>query len=396
MNDLQLLLLLLVVFYGWECAQWIRRPGLVFRSWLGGACRIVHPAGVLSNRLGAFLFATPLPGAGAFFAVPWPPLLFTADAVIFHADPLDLRDELPARTTLALRWDEIKVVETQRHHLLLNGRRFASVGSPAGAHALARHINKLKALPAEKRPDSVDQWLRTTFDTQVIEQRVTAWRTAISWLGVICGLEFILVAVAMGWLLRGLALDNIWLPFVINLIVVNIFATTLFFRAHRRLFPDAFEERIQHTAMMAVFPLATIPAPTLLSRTLLEGFHPLAVAAQLAARGEFENLARRHLRRLRVWLAKAPEMERPCFQQMEKAVVAFLHEQKIDVAKLLAPPPANDPDCHSFCPRCEGQFTFATGHCEACGSVPVEPVASTQPPNAAAGAGSSRVISSRR
>jgi len=378
MNDLQILLLVLAGFHFWECAQWIRRPGVAFRSWFGGSCRRALPSGVLHNRLGGFLFGPPLPGIGAFFAVQWPPVLFTDEAVVAHADPLDQRDELPATATVALPWEQLKLVETQRHHLLLNGRRFAAAGSPSAARALARHINKLKALPAKDRADFVDQWLRNTFDTQVIGQRVAAWRTAISWLGVVCGLEFLLVAVAMGWLLRGLALDNVWLPFVINLIVVNIFATTLFFRAHRRLYPDAFEERVQHTAMMAVFPLATIPAPTLLSRPLLEGCHPLAVAAQLSARVEFENLARRHLRRLRVWLARAPEVQRPCFRQMEKAVVAFLHEQKIDLARLLAAPPASDPDCRSFCPRCEGQFTFATGHCAACGSVPVEPVASVQ------------------
>lgn len=376
MNDLQILLLVMVGFYLWECAHWIRRPGIVLRSWLGEASRCVLPTGILSNRLGGFLFASPLPGAGAFFAVQWPPVLVTANAAIAHPDPLDQRDELPPVATVVMTWEEIRRIETQRHHLLINGKKFAAAGSPAGARALAKLISKLKSHPAQERADFVDQWLRTTFDTQVIAQRVDVWRKSILWLGVACGLEFLLVVVAMGWLLRGLALENVWLPFAINLVVVNSIACALFFRAHRRLFPDAFEERIQHTAMMAVFPLATLPAPTLLSRALLEGFHPLAVAAQLSTRSEFENLARRQLRRLRVRLVKAPEPQRPYFQQLDKAIARFLRDQKIDVEKLLTPPPANDPDCRSFCPRCEDQFVFATGKCEACGSVPVEPVAS--------------------
>lgn len=396
MNDLQILLLVLAGFYLWECAQWIRRPGVVFRSWIGEACRAVLPTGVLSNRLGGLIFAGPLPGAGAFFAVQWPPVLFTSETVIAHPDPLDLRDELPAAASVALAWDEIKLVETQRHQLLLNERRFVAAGSPAAARALARLINQLKSRPVAERTAAIEQWLRGTLDTAAVGQRVAAWRNAVWWLGLFCGVEFLLVVFALGWLLRGLALDNIWLPFVVSLIGVNVIATALFFRAHRRLFPDAFEERIQHTAMMAVFPLATIPAPTLLSRALLEGFHPLAVAACLARRSEFEALARRQLRRVGVWLGKVPEGHRPYFQQLDRADIAFLREQKVDVEKLLAPPAANDPDCRSFCPRCEGQFVFVSGHCAACGSIPVEPVAGIQPPNAAAGAGSSRVISSSR
>ncbi len=397
MNDLQLLLFVLVAFYLWECGHWIRRPGVVFRAWLGAVCRCVLPAGVLSNRLGGFLFASPFPGAGVFFAVQWPPVLFTIESVIAHPDPLDLRDELPSTATIELRWDQIKLVETQRHQVLLNGRRFAAVGSSSGALALAKLINRLKSRPAGERAKLVEQWLQSTLDHRAVGERVEAWQKATFWLGVVCGLEFLLILIAMGWLLRGLALDNVWLPFVINLIGVNVIATVLFFRAHRRLFPDAFEERIQHTAMMAVFPLATVPATTLLSKALLEGFHPLAVAVRFARRSEFEALARRHLRRLRVWLVKAPAGHRPYLQQLEHALVAFLREHKVDLEKLLTPPPPNDPECRTFCPRCEGQFTHASGECASCGSIPLQPVALTdQSPKVAAAGGNSRVVSSNR
>ena len=162
------------------------------------------------------------------------------------------------------------------------------------------------------------------------------------------------------------------------LVLVNWIATVKFARAHRRLFPDALEERIQHTTMMALFPLATIRAVDVLSRPLLEKFHPLAVGLHLLGRDAFEQLAQRQLRRVRLWKSEAPTEDQPYFRQLEDAVVRFLRTAKVAVEKSLVTPPASDPNCRSFCPRCGSQFTFATGPCKDCGTIQVQPLASVR------------------
>lgn len=375
MNELQLLLVLLVAFYLWECAQWIRRPGVVFRSWLGEAGRLNLPMGALSNRLGGFLFASPLPGAGYFFAVQWSPLVFTRDTLLAHPDPLDLRNESPPNPTNRLSLAQAGSITAKRHLLWLDEKQFAAAGSASAARARAAFIRQLATTELAAREQRIADWLRTTLDSQAVAGRLTTWRRHTGWLRLFCGLEFALVAGICGWLAAGLSLREIWPWFAGGLLLLNTLATVQFARAHRRLFPEALEERIQHTVMMALFPLATIRAVDVLSRPLLEGFHPLAVAAQMLKPNELEAFARRHLRRVRVWLRQAPPDARPFYQQLETALGEFLRGVGLEVNQLLAPPPASEPVCRSFCPRCGSQFTFVTGPCADCGTVAVEPVA---------------------
>jgi hypothetical protein len=374
MNELQLLLVLLVAFYLWECAQWIRRPGVVFRSWLGEAGRLNLPEGALSNRLGGFLFASPLPGAGYFFAVQWAPLLVTPDAIMAHPDPLDLRNESPPNPTNRLSLAQAGSITAKRHLLWLDEKQLAAAGSASAARAGAAFIRQLATTEPAAREQRIADWLRTTLDSPAVAGRLTTWRRHTGWLRLFCGLEFALVAGICGWLAAGLSLREVWPWFAGGLLLLNTLATVQFARAHRRLFPEALEERIQHTVMMALFPLATIRAVDVLSRPLLEGFHPLAVAAQLLKRNELEAFARRHLRRVRVWLRQAPPDARPFYQQLETALGEFLRSVGLEANQLLAPPPASEPVCQSYCPRCGSQFTFATGPCADCGTVAVEPV----------------------
>ena len=378
MTDLQLLLVLLVAFYLWECAQWIRRPGVVFRSWLGAAYQLAQPAGTLSNRLGGFIFAMPIPGLGATFAVQWPPILLTRDALIAHLDPLDLSDGALPSATARVPIEQLERIEAKRHVVWVNGRKFAAAGSNAAAQTLAAFIKELKATKPAAREPLIEKWLQQSLDDKLAAERINEWQVAVGRLGFVCGIEFALVVFAGGWLGLGLSLREVWVWFVGALVIINWIATVKFARAHRRLFPDALEERIQHTTMMALFPLATIRAVDVLSRPLLEKFHPLAVGLHLLGRDAFEQLAQRQLRRVRLWMSEAPTEDQPYFRQLEDAVVRFLRTAKVAVEKSLVTPPASDPNCRSFCPRCGSQFTFATGPCKDCGTIQVQPLASVR------------------
>ena len=64
MSDLQVLFLVLVLLYGWECACWVPRGSVVFSTWWGRRWRMIHPATLLGNARGGFVFACPLPPLG--------------------------------------------------------------------------------------------------------------------------------------------------------------------------------------------------------------------------------------------------------------------------------------------------------------------------------------------
>lgn len=373
MNDFEFLLVLLAVFYFWECLFWIRRPGVAFRSWFGGGWNWKLPTGGLSNRFGGFLLSTPLPAIGGFFAVYWPPLIITETKLIKHPDPLDLYDEAPTESDGAIAFDQIKRVRAKRHHVLINEKKFVAAGSPLLAESLVERIKKLKEENQEKRPALDRQWLRESLDSSSIQVRLKSLRDSTRLLGFLATLLLSHMAIVVPWVGLNFTLSSTWPVLVGVLLFVNTAIAVQFCRLHRRFYPAASDERFQHTLMMSLFPLASIRAVETLARPLVENFHPLAVAKVLLNKDSFEQLASHHLRRLRVRVGfSSDDTERRYFEMLEAAMLEFLKSEKIGAGKLLPPPGAGDPSCHSFCPRCGSQFTFETGSCSDCGSVEVE------------------------
>ena len=82
MSDLELLFLVLVVIYGWECACWVRRGSVALRTWFGRRWRLAHPGELLGNQRGGFVFAPPLPPLGTVLTGNQYPLSLSAEAAL--------------------------------------------------------------------------------------------------------------------------------------------------------------------------------------------------------------------------------------------------------------------------------------------------------------------------
>src|SRR5207249_2715145 len=84
MSDLELLFLILALIYGWECACWLPRGSVAFRTWFGKRWRLVNPGMLLGNQNGGFVFAHPLPPLGTILAATQFPLSLSPEAVLVH------------------------------------------------------------------------------------------------------------------------------------------------------------------------------------------------------------------------------------------------------------------------------------------------------------------------
>ncbi|GEM_PF-2504018 len=373
MNDFEFLLLLLAVFYVWECLCWIRRPGVAFRSWFGVGWSWRLPTGGLSNRFGGFLLSMPLPSFGGFFPVNWPTFAVTENALVKHRDLLDLYDEAPTKSDGRIAFDAVETVRSKRHHILINGRKELAAGSPVLAELLVGRIKKLKAAKPAERPEMEAQWLKESFDIKPIRDGVKSLDDAGRMLGFLSLMLLTHVAVVVPWIGLKYTLSSTWPMLVGVLLFVNTTIAIRFCRLHRRFYPAASDERFQHTFMMCLYPLASIRARETLAQPFLVGFHPLAVAKVLLTGDVFKRIAAQHLRRLSVRIQLTTDLdERECFARLETATRTFLREQKTDVKALLVMPAPGDPACRSFCPRCGSQFTFEKGNCSDCGTVAVE------------------------
>ena len=153
--------------------------------------------------------------------------------------------------------------------------------------------------------------------------------------------------------------------------------TTIFFhRAHKALYPAAEDERFTHAVILLLSPATTIRAHDVLSRPLLETFHPLALAKTFCPEPEFRAFraaycgksASRVCRSVR-WQSRRRRPESQARRAWQQAVEAFLKQCGLNPEELVQPPAPNDDTCRSYCPRCLAQFTANAGTCADCGGV---------------------------
>ena len=172
-----------------------------------------------------------------------------------------------------------------------------------------------------------------------------------------------------------------WAGLLVGLIAVATATAVLFHRAHKALYPEAEDERFTHFIMVLLAPTVAMRAHDALSRPLAESYHPLAAAKLFCGENQFSGFARKVLLDLRNPAlpvcpsdnAAAQAVESAARGLLRSAVEEFLKQNGVDPDELCRPLAPADESCRACCPRCEAQFTTATGNCADCGGLPLVP-----------------------
>jgi hypothetical protein len=136
---------------------------------------------------------------------------------------------------------------------------------------------------------------------------------------------------------------------------------------------------------MLLAPPSAVRAHDVLSRHLLENFHPLALAEVLCAPETCQAFARQVLLDLRypafpVWPtneAGPSSTEQWSRAVWLEAVENFVRRAGWKPEALVAPPRPLEPGNRSYCPRCGAQFIARKGTCADCGGRPLLPFAAS-------------------
>jgi hypothetical protein len=378
MDDLTFLLLIVGLFYLWECAYWVRPGSLVFVSFLGGRHRLhtLADRALLRNDHGGLLLGNVLPLGTSMQVQAWPVSLSTEGIVGWVAQAITPEGR-PDQTERFHRYEEIGRVGVEGCTVHVNGAPFVTACSPDFAHHLAALIEKLTVLPPERREQEIDGALRAAFDAAGAAERFRSARRSSWLLMVLCTLlalfvfAFIPVSLEVNWDL-GLFRYVVLYVGLLGLVIVQYVAT------HDDLLPQEGKSRRKHALLMLVSPAGAMHARNQLFRDVLSRYHPLAVARALCRPEVFEQFARRILLDLREPLPPVCPSADPAACAAEKwfrekllmATLALVRGAGLDPDRLAAPPAPEGPDCVTYCPRCDGQFVSIEGTCHSCAGLP--------------------------
>lgn len=377
MSDVQYLFAILGVLYLWECACWLRRGGVAFIAGAGRRWRVQHPATMLGNQTGGFVLAPLLPPLGIIFTAQQFPFSLGPEGVLLFVSPIVNPGWRPAQSSSFLTWEETAQLRVEGKKLLLQNKKIFTAPSVTFAAHLFKALTTIATRPRDQREAAIKKNLHAGFDTKHIETLCRDFQQQVRPIRFLANVLFLLVFIVAPLLIWLIGLKTVWLGLLIVLLGLTITTATFFARLHRKLYPVAADERFSHSLIIALAPASTMRAHDLVSRPLLENFHPLAVAKNLLASEDFNQFARRLLLDLRYPVppicpnSLAPAVATEAFHRRHllEAAEVWLTENKLSPDELCRPPVPTDESCHAYCPRCESQFISTSGQCVDCGGL---------------------------
>ena len=383
MSEVQLLFLVLALLYGWECAVWLRRGTVAFGTWLGRAWRLQHPGTLAGNQRGGFILAAPLPPLGSLLTTNQFPLSLSPEGALVWVSTNINPGWRPAQSGRFLRFEDMRETRAHGRKVLVNGEMLLSSSSLGLARWLAENLQRIAKLKPSQRETAIAELLHASLDCRNVEKRWQEFQEHARPLGLLSNALFFYIfgfAPALIWQL-GLGLS--WLGLLAGLLALTTATATFFSRAHRALFPRAEDERFTQTITVLLAPTTAMRAGDVLSRPLLETFHPLAVAQVLLPAEAFREFARRVVLDLEhparpVCPDESPNVKATELhgrRALQSAVENCLKQGGIEPETLVRAPVPADESCRAYCPRCSAQFTTADGECSDCGGLALLPFA---------------------
>jgi hypothetical protein len=381
-EDLELFLWLVGLFYLFECLYWVRPGCVVFLSHLGERHHLhsIHNRALIRNDQGGFLTGNLLPLGTSAQCQYWPVSLSPEGAFSWVAQAITLEGR-PEQRARFHRYDDMQTVAQDESRILINGKRFVTCCSPELAGELAHLIEKLAALPADRREAVIETALAEATNTEAIAGRFRSARRTTLFLCLLCsalfGYLFVFVPIAvlqdLSW--SFLRYIGVWF-FLVALTALE------FTRAWRLILPREGGSLFKQVLLMLVWPANAMHARNLLFRSLLSAYHPLAVARVLCRDATFTDFARHVLLDLRYPMPPVCPVDDPAAAQTERwfreklsaELTAVVQKAGLDVEALCRPPAPEAAECRTCCPRCRGQYVLAAGTCWTC-NLPLQPCA---------------------
>lgn len=372
MSDEQTTYLLLAVLYLLECCLIAGRNSFLFlprpfgRSWQAQAV-----GNGLAVRHGILAVLPPL--------MPWRLAVLSSPApFLLHPSGIIHRE-----TGREIRWEELDSLSAENARLYINGAPFARFQDDYGAE---RAMNRLKALRSEApetRAQAIHALPRLRGQPGTVQsavQRIKRRTLPLRFLGTVQLLAiFALPPVLFHLLPPGEAfLLSACLIFLTGWCIAG-----LFFRIHRKLYPDRRGERWGRLFHFLLYPPGTIGAARVLSLPLGSFYHPAAWACALLPERDRRSFLSRLLREGRCPVTKsssspgAAERFREACREEYEALHSYL-----DQCGLL--PPEEEPEweesdgCTRYCPRCLGIYRTEAETCPACPGILLQPLPGRQ------------------
>lgn len=372
MSDEQTTYLLLAVLYLVECCLIAGRDSFLFLPRPFGRFWQVQAAGKgLAVRHGVLAVLPPLtPWRTVVLSSP-PPLLFDPSGIIHR------------ETGREIRWEEIGSLSAENAQLYINGAPFVRFHDDDGAAETMNRVKALLCATPETRPAVIRAFPAFRGQPGSVKRAVQRMKRRTLPLRLLGTVQLPVMFAMPPVLFHLLAPGVAFLLSAALIFLTGWCISGLFFRIHRKLYPERRGERWGKLFHFLLYPPGTIGAAHALSLPLGSRYHPAAWACALLPERDRCSFLARLLREGRHPVSRgaispdAAERFRKACREEYEALHSYL-----DRYGLL--PPEEEPEweesdgCTRYCPRCLGVYRTKAEACPACPGISLQPLPARQ------------------
>ena len=382
MSDAETLLIVLIVLYLSDCLRWVHRNSVSFVSPFGLGWQLVLPSVIFGNRQGGLLYLNPLPPLGTLHICQSLPVSFSPEGMCSYITQEWTKGWPPVQVSRVIRYEDIKAVAASSNDVLINSELFVRCQSTSLAESLAHFIRDLARSPAETRGASITEQIEKMLDPAAARGRIAEYSTPILRQRISCISFFLYLFVLAPLVVFHASLIRLLPELIIGALVIQFITLGFYYHIHKSIHPRSKEERITNLIKMLLCPPTATRAIDVISRNLLERFHPITVAYLLCSEKEFQAFAQRVLLDLRYPLGvqdmseEIQSIDRGFRRNVAASIESFIEKTDGNLEALLRPQFPEHSKYGSFCPRCLCGYIIASGQCADCVEIDLVPIAS--------------------
>jgi hypothetical protein len=380
MSDGQVLFVVICFIYFTDCFLWLGKQSLAFISMWRGKWRISYASSYLGTPNGGIVFMNPLPSLGQIYVCDLLPVSFSPRGLCVYNSQCLLTDGRPKQSGISIEFNDIKSILCSNKNVHINDSFPIRCNSAMQADSIARIVSKIIQTPGNEREVLIKTFLKQGFDTGRAKQVLNEITGHLLRLRSFCATLFIFLFILSPILVLQVGLTLMIIPVAAFMFIMATYISILFYKAHKRVYPAAKEERISNLIKMILCPPVAIRANDIITSKVLIEFSPVAIAKILLKKEDFLLFAQRQLLDL-----KHP-IEHECKEQLATEIIAWHNTtlfdiiydylcsaEKITKIDLLDAPKPWDNQSKSYCPRCLCQFQIDDGECHDCVGVRLVP-----------------------
>ncbi len=369
MDSQQGIFVVLGLFYLLESLVWLPRGEVAIALTWNGRFRLRHPGRLFGNDRGAIALKAVAPPGRRMFLAASPPIAMSPEGIA--------RERTAAAPQECLDWDSVDSISPAGRWIKINGCKWWKTPSEQNAVDLAKGLDGIRAAARNRRETLIQDWISDGFDVKEAKAALDGATAPIRRLEILGNILFVFLFVLLLPLSLFYSFQHLWGWIAGLTLLQTIPIGVIYRRTHRRLYPEADDERFTAWLTMLLFAPSAIRAHDGVALPLLYRFHPLAAAIATQDKNDARDYAAFLMRESRFAPvdASAEPSDRIARWHRDKStqcLEACCESAGWKPTDLLKPPPRSDPESRSYCPRCLGEFILAEGSCSDCGSVPLQ------------------------